>query len=47
MTQKPVQLLLVEDDEDDYLLTVDLIEEIRDAEHVVTWPVRLKTALTS
>ena len=37
MTQKPVQLLLVEDDEDDYLLTVDLIEEIRDAEHVVTW----------
>ena len=37
MTHPAVRILLVEDDEDDYLLTVDLIEEIGDAKHEITW----------
>ena len=37
MTACSVNILLVEDDEDDYLLTLDLIEEVADARYCVTW----------
>lgn len=37
MKHGPAQILLVEDDEDDYLLTVDLIGEIEDVDYNVTW----------
>ena len=37
MDQTTIQILLVEDDEDDYLLTVDLLDDIEDFEHTVVW----------
>lgn len=37
MTACAANILLVEDDEDDYLLTLDLIEEVADAHYCVTW----------
>ncbi|MGI9415554.1 MAG: ATP-binding protein [Hyphomicrobiales bacterium] len=37
MDQSPIHILLVEDDEDDYLLTVDMLEDIEDFEHHVVW----------
>ena len=37
MPHRAVRILLVEDDEDDYLLTMDLIKEIRDAAHEIVW----------
>ena len=37
MSKAPVNILLVEDDQDDYLLTADMLSEIEDLEHVVTW----------
>jgi len=37
MDQTTIQILLVEDDEDDYLLTVDLLDDIEDFEHNVVW----------
>ncbi len=37
MPHRAVSILLVEDDEDDYLLTVDLIEEIGETAHEITW----------
>ena len=37
MDQTTIQILLVEDDEDDYLLTVDLLDDIEDFEHTVDW----------
>ena len=33
----PIRVLLIEDDEDDYFLTLDCIESIPDAEYVVDW----------
>ena len=37
MTRAPVQVLLVDDDEDDYLLAREAIEEIQTAEYSVRW----------
>ncbi len=37
MTRPPVQVLLVDDDEDDYLLARETIEEIETAEYSVRW----------
>ena len=37
MDQTAIQILLVEDDEDDYLLTADLLDDIEDFEHSVVW----------
>lgn len=35
--QRPVRVLLIEDDEDDRLIAVDLLDEIEGTDYVVTW----------
>lgn len=37
MTQRHINIVLVEDDEDDHHLIVDMLSEIEDGTHVVTW----------
>ena len=37
MTQRPVNIVLVVDDEDDYHLTVNMLSEVEDTVHTVTW----------
>lgn len=35
--QPPIHILMIEDDEDDYLLTLDCIQEVIDVRYEVTW----------
>jgi len=35
--QAPINILMIEDDEDDYLLTLDCIQEVVDVRYNVTW----------
>lgn len=35
--QPPIRILMIEDDEDDYLLTLDCIQEVIDVRYAVTW----------
>ncbi len=37
MNVKPVKVLLVDDDEDDYLITRDIMSQIRDRRHHLDW----------
>lgn len=40
-----IKILLIEDDEDDYILTCDLLEEIRGTHYEITWVSRYADAL--
>ncbi|WP_165864176.1 GGDEF domain-containing response regulator [Capsulimonas corticalis] len=44
MSDTPITLLLVEDDEDDYIITRDLLEEISPARYHVDWAPTFETA---
>ena len=37
MNQERLKILLVEDDEDDYILTLDYLDEIRDVQIELDW----------
>ena len=45
MTDKRVQILLIEDDEDDYILTCDLLKEVKGTNYEVTWVSQYRDAL--
>ncbi|MBU0674783.1 MAG: EAL domain-containing protein [Proteobacteria bacterium] len=45
MSAKPVSILLVDDDEDDFILTRDLIQEIPEASFQLTWRADFDSAL--
>jgi diguanylate cyclase (GGDEF)-like protein/PAS domain S-box-containing protein len=45
MTEKSVRILLIEDDEDDYFLTCDLLKEVSGTNYEVTWISQYRDAL--
>lgn len=45
MTDKRIQILLIEDDEDDYILTCDLLKEVKGTNYEVTWVSQYRDAL--
>lgn len=45
MTDKRIQVLLIEDDEDDYVLTCELLKEVKGTHYEVTWVSRYVDAL--
>jgi signal transduction histidine kinase/DNA-binding response OmpR family regulator len=47
MPQPPVKVLLVDDDEDDYIITRDLISQIQDRQHQLAWVNSYQTGLAA
>src|SRR5687768_5179704 len=45
MKENSVKILLVEDDEDDYILTCDLLSEVKDTNYETVWVSRYVDAL--
>ena len=43
---EPIKVLLVEDDEDDYIITCDLLNEIEGTDYDIQWVTTYDAALT-
>src|SRR5208283_2095345 len=47
MPEEPVKVLLVDDDEDEYIITRDLISQIQDGRHQLEWVNSYETGLAA
>ena len=45
MIEQAIKMLLVDDDEDDYILTKDLLTQVEDARYDIEWRASYKEAL--